>query len=271
MTTATTSATAEKPRKTDVFEGLDPAVRSRTKTMLMSFIVFAIVMLFAGLTSAYIVSNMGAFWVHVNAPAALWVSNALIVVSSATLWWATRATRAGQRNNALIAMGLTLLLGIGFTISQAEAWNSLREMGMGWSVSDADNGLKAYRWNSIEALVDGPAEYGTDFTVLRNNVPLLFNPNTGDFYAPDDKLMAEPITRDVTHTSNSGGAYIWALIGIHILHLIFGFIYLVVNGIRLFQGTIHAGDTVRLKTLGIYWHFMGLLWLYLFAFLFFIY
>ena len=41
----------------DVFEGLDPAVRARTKTMLMAFIVFAVVMLFAGFTSAWIVSN----------------------------------------------------------------------------------------------------------------------------------------------------------------------------------------------------------------------
>ena len=45
----------------NVFEGHDPKVRERTKTMLMYFIVFAITMLFAGFTSAYIVSNMGSF------------------------------------------------------------------------------------------------------------------------------------------------------------------------------------------------------------------
>ena len=44
-----------------VFEGLDGQVRERTKTMLMYFIVFAVTMLFAGFTSAYIVSNMGQF------------------------------------------------------------------------------------------------------------------------------------------------------------------------------------------------------------------
>ena len=37
-----------------VFEGLDGQVRERTKTMLMYFIVFAVTMLFAGFTSAYI-------------------------------------------------------------------------------------------------------------------------------------------------------------------------------------------------------------------------
>jgi cytochrome c oxidase subunit 3 len=80
--------------------------------------------------------------------------------------------------------------------------------------------------------------------------------------------MVRPITRDVARTSNSGGGYLWALIAVHILHLTFGFIYLIVNGIRVYQGAIHGGDVVRLESLSIYWHFMGALWLYLFAFLF---
>ena len=61
-----------------VFEGLDPEVRNRTKTMLMYFVVFAVTMLFAGFTSAYIVSNMGQFWVHVPAPSMFWTSNVMI-------------------------------------------------------------------------------------------------------------------------------------------------------------------------------------------------
>jgi len=45
---------------------------------------------------------------------------------------------------------------------------------------------------------------------------------------------------------------------------------LVINGIRVVQGTIHAKDVVQLESLSIYWHFMGALWLYLFVFLFFL-
>jgi cytochrome c oxidase subunit III len=58
---------------------------------------------------------------------------------------------------------------------------------------------------------------------------------------------------------------------VHILHLTFGFVYLIVSGFRVAQGTIHAKDVVRLESLSIYWHFMGALWLYLFVFLFFLY
>ena len=81
-----------------VFEGHDSEVRNRTKTMLMYFVVFAVTMLFAGFTSAYIVSNMGQFWVHVPAPSMFWTSNVMIALSSATLWWATRAIRQAEVN-----------------------------------------------------------------------------------------------------------------------------------------------------------------------------
>ncbi|MFZ9054473.1 MAG: cytochrome c oxidase subunit 3 [Flavobacteriales bacterium] len=257
-------------RKPDVFEGHDPAVRERTKKMLMYFIVFAVVMLFAGFTSAYIVSNMGQYWVHVPATAPFWVSNALLVLSSITLWLSVRWMRTGDKTKTLVALGLTLALGIGFTVSQAEGWRGLAQFGMGWTVSEHESGMNAYRWNSIEAIMESGAVYGTDYEVYRNGQPILYSAERNEFYAANDELMVKPITRDVARTSNSGGGYLWALIAVHILHLTFGFIYLVVNGIRVAVGTIHGGDVVRLESLSIYWHFMGALWLYLFAFLFFL-
>lgn len=256
-------------KRRDVFEGLDPAVRSRTKKMLMYFIVFAVIMLFAGFTSAYIVSNMGQYWVHVSPVPAFWWSNALLVLSSISLWWSVRTMRAGQKKGALIGLGLTLVLGIGFTVSQSEGWRQLAALGMGWSVSEHESGMNAYRWNNIEAMLDGPAVYGTDYEVYRNGKPVLYSSERNEFYRADDVLMVKPITRDVARTSNSGGGYLWALIAVHILHLTFGFIYLTVNGIRVAIGNIHANDVVPLESLSIYWHFMGALWLYLFAFLFF--
>jgi heme/copper-type cytochrome/quinol oxidase subunit 3 len=256
--------------KPDVFEGQDPAVRERTKKMLMYFIVFAIVMLFAGFTSAYIVSNMGQYWVHVTPTTPFWISNGLLVLSSVALWLAVRWMRAGDKAKTLAALGGTLLFGIGFTVSQAEGWQGMTDLGMGWSVSEHDSGMDAYRWNSIESIMESSAVYGEDYEVYRNGLPLIYSPERQEFYASNDELMVKPITRDVARTSNSGGGYLWALIAVHILHLIFGFIYLVVNGIRVALGTIHSSDVVRLQSLSIYWHFMGALWLYLFAFLFFL-
>ena len=255
----------------DVFEGVDPVVRERTKKMLMYFIVFAVVMLFAGFSSAYIVSNMGQYWVHVEPTSAFWTSNALLVLSSLTLWWAVRSMRNSDKQRTLTALAITLILGVGFTFSQAEGWKTLNEMGLGWTTTDHESGMKAYRWNSIESLLKSEAVYGQDYTVSRGGEPILFDASQNEFYASNDLLMVKPITRDVARTSNSGGGYLWILIAVHILHLTFGFVYLIVSGFRVAQGTIHAKDVVRLESLSIYWHFMGALWLYLFVFLFFLY
>lgn len=252
----------------DVFEGLDPAVRARTKTMLMAFIVFAVVMLFAGFTSAWIVSNMGPYWVHVTPPQALWTSTVLIVLSSLTLWWATREMRNGRTAMSIAGLAATLVLGIGFTLTQSSGWRTLSASGMGWTVSTTESGLKAYRWNAIDRMLESPAVYGTDYEVRWGGRPLVYDAATGDFYAPDDSLKARPITREVLKTSNTGGAYIWALILVHIVHLVLGFIYLTINLIRAIRGSIHPGDTVRLNALGVYWHALGALWVYLFVFLF---
>ncbi len=255
----------------DVFEGVEPAVRERTKKMLMYFIVFAVVMLFAGFTSAYIVSNMGQYWVNVAPTSAFWMSNVLLVLSSVSLWWSVRSMRSGSKQSALIGLVVTFVLGLGFTFSQAQGWEDLSRMGLGWTTTDHESGMKAYRWNSIESVIESEAVYGDDYTITRGGEPVLFDAAKKEFYAPNDLLMVRPISREVARTSNSGGGYLWILIAVHILHLTFGFVYLVISGIRVGQGVIHSKDVVRLETLSIYWHFMGALWLYLFAFLFFIY
>jgi heme/copper-type cytochrome/quinol oxidase subunit 3 len=234
----------------------------------MAFIVFAVVMLFAGFTSAWIVSNMGSYWVHVTPPQALWTSTVLIVLSSLTLWWATREMRNGRTAMSIAGLAATLVLGIGFTLTQSSGWRTLSASGMGWTVSTTESGLKAYRWNAIDRMLESPAVYGTDYEVRWGGRPLVYDAATGDFYAPDDSLKARPITREVLKTSNTGGAYIWALILVHIVHLVLGFIYLTINLIRAIRGSIHPGDTVRLNALGVYWHALGALWVYLFVFLF---
>ena len=87
--------------------------------MLMYFIVFAVTMLFAGFTSAYIVSNMGQFWVHSRAEHVLGqqrvdrVEQCHAVVGHP---WVK-----SQANQGIVGLALTLLLSIGFTVTQAEA------------------------------------------------------------------------------------------------------------------------------------------------------
>lgn len=247
----------------DVFADFAPEVRVRTKKMLMAFIIFAIVMLFAGFTSAYILSNIGAYWVHVNPPAALWWSNAIIAVSSITLYLSLRYMKAGNRQLSMTMTALTLVLGIAFTLTQQAGWKELNAKGMGYTIDLTEDGLKAYRWNNLSQIT---GEYGVDYYIYRDGKKLL--ENNGEYYEASDVLLADPITTKVMQTTNSSSSYILVLILIHILHLVFGLVYLVVNLIRSYTGTINPSDTVRLYTTGMYWHFLGILWVYLFAFLF---
>ena len=246
----------------------DKKVTDSSKIMLMAFIIFSVTMMFGGLVSAYLVSSIGQYWVHLTPPTALWVSNALIVASSVSLFASLKAMKGGNVMRSKVLLIVTLALGVGFTVTQYAGWKSLAQIGSGFGSETNDDGLAAYSWNRINELIESEAVYGEDYDVRINGTPILFNAETGAFYAPNDPLMVRPITSDVVHRTNSSASYIWALILIHIFHLVFGIAYICVNLFRVSKGTINPEDTVRLKVLSIFWHFLGGLWLVLFLLLF---
>ena len=248
----------------DVFEGVDPEVKVRTKKMFMWFLVFAVVMLFAGITSALIVLNGKLIWLHLVPPMELWISNVLIVLSSLTLIGALRAIKSGKQQLGLMLHIATFILGIGFAVSQNAAWSKMSDRGLGYTITQNEQGQDAYRWNTL-AKVQG--EYGKDFWLEMNHERLV--KENDEFYKPSDP--SNPVTNTVMTTFNAFGAMVSVLIYIHVIHLFFGLIYLLVNTIRISKGKINKENTLSISVSGIYWHFLGLLWLYLFWFLFFIF
>ena len=110
--------------KPDVLK-YDPAARAHEE-VLMYFIVFAIVMLFAGFTSAYIVSNMGQYWVR-DAHHAVLDQQRLVGAFLGRLVVGRAVMRGGIKSNPR-RFGCTLLFGIGFTVSQAEGWQGMADL-----------------------------------------------------------------------------------------------------------------------------------------------
>ncbi len=53
----------------------------------------SITMMFAGLTSAYIIKRNQPNWLEFDLPVIFWYSTAAIIASSVTLWFAVRAFR----------------------------------------------------------------------------------------------------------------------------------------------------------------------------------
>ena len=61
---------------------LSPEVREKMRKNLVYVGIFSVIMLFAGFTSAYIVSMGDSFWLKYPLPPAFWISTAIIVLSS---------------------------------------------------------------------------------------------------------------------------------------------------------------------------------------------
>jgi cytochrome c oxidase subunit III len=63
------------------------------------------------------------------------------------------------------------------------------------------------------------------------------------------------------------GSFIYALSGIHLVHVLGGLISLLITTFKGFRGKYHAGNVHGVKLTSIYWHFLDGLWIYLFLFL----
>ncbi|MDT5122750.1 MAG: cytochrome c oxidase subunit [Acidobacteriota bacterium] len=90
-----------------------------------------VAMMFTALTSAYIVrANLANDWRPIAMPRLLWLSTALIVVSSITFEIARRALKSGKSvvyNRWLL---VTVTLGLAFLASQLLAWRQLVAQGI---------------------------------------------------------------------------------------------------------------------------------------------
>ena len=68
-------------------------------------------------------------------------------------------------------------------------------------------------------------------------------------------------------TSNVSSSFVWVLTIIHFLHLIFSITGIIIVSLRANKGYYNSENTAGLKAVGVFWHFVGLLWLYLYVFL----
>ena len=90
--------------------------------------ISSIVMMFAGLTSAYIVKSSQANWQEVQMPKIFWYSTGVILLSSLAVQMALRSFKDRDRKQYRLFISLTAVLGITFVILQwmgfQQLWNS---------------------------------------------------------------------------------------------------------------------------------------------------
>jgi cytochrome c oxidase subunit 3 len=169
--------------------------------MLLWIGMGSIVMMFAGLTSAYIVKKSQANWLEFELPNFFWFSTIVILVSSFTIQMAVKKAKAGEMSQYRGFLSVTYLLGVGFILLQILGFQALE----------------------------------------LNNIAL-----TGV-------------------RSNAAGSFLLAIAGLHLLHLLGGVI-----AVFLLKRGANKTDSNKLlpvELVASYWHFVDLLWIYLFVFL----
>ncbi|HMH20464.1 MAG TPA: cytochrome c oxidase subunit 3 [Puia sp.] len=159
----------------------------------------SIIMMFAGLTSAYIVKRDQPGWTTFAIPRAFWYSTAVILVSSLTVQMALRSFKEREMLRYRNLITATAILGVIFVILQ---WAGFRTI-----------------WNS-----------------------------------------------GVTLKGSGAGQFLYIIAGLHALHVVAGVIALIVLFIKAFGTRIRNYNSVPIELMSTYWHFVDLLWLYLFIF-----
>lgn len=186
-------------------EELLVARRKAAKPMLWVSMI-SMVMFFAGLTSAYVISMQRDDWVSFELPQAFYVSTVLIVLSSITLLLAQYFIKTNKRQLSLILAVLTFLLGVGFIWQQYVGFNQLKSIG-------------------------------------------LF------FTGPESTVST---------------SFIIGITFLHVLHLLAGVIVLLVVIYNHFKYKYTPENMLGFELGAIFWHFVDILWIYLFFFFYFI-
>jgi cytochrome c oxidase subunit 3 len=162
----------------------------------------SILMMFAGLTSAYIVKRSQASWLMLEIPTIFWYSTVAILASSVTVHLALRAMKQRELMTYRRLLVVTAVLGVLFLVLQIAGFMQ--------------------------------------------------------FEARDIRLVGAG--------SNASYSFLLAISGLHGLHVLGGVIALVVITIRAISSSVRNYNTVPLEIVATYWHFVDLLWIYLFIF-----
>jgi cytochrome c oxidase subunit III len=179
---------------------------ARSKKMLMWFAMVSMFMMFAGLTSAYVVSSKRKDWVDdFEMPNAFLFSTLAIIASSITFFLAKKAIQNSNRAGATVLLLTTLALGVIFVVLQFYGFDQI---------------IKA----------------GYYFTGSSSNVTTSF---------------------------------LYIIVVAHLAHLFAGLLVLLVVIYNHFKQKYTPVQTLGLELGAMFWHFLDVLWVYLFLFFYF--
>ncbi len=113
--------------------------KEKTYKLLLWFAMISICMIFAGLTSAYVVSKSRPDWLKdFHLPIAFLSSTIAMLLSSFTFYSALQTMKKGNRNQTTILLLFTLALGIAFIALQLKGFGQVIENGYFFTGSESN-------------------------------------------------------------------------------------------------------------------------------------
>jgi len=178
----------------------------RSYKLLLLFAMVSMTMMFAGITSAFVVSKSRADWLKdFQLPSAFYFSTVVIIGCSITFHLAKKAIQKDLRTKTTSLLLATLALGILFVVLQFVGFNQIVALGYYFTGS------------------------------------------------------ASTITT----------TFLYVVTIVHMAHLAGGLISLLIIIYNHFKQKYNSTQTLGIELGAMYWHFLDLLWVYLFLFLFF--
>ena len=218
------------------------------------------VMLFGGLFSAYVLLRVGA-------PPGQWhigskvlsvpigtVNTMVLITSSVTMVMAWASAKMNNLARCRLFLTLTVLLALAFLVIK-----------VGWEYSPKLRHRTV--WFSDGTSLAGHIESRAD-----DHIVFMPDPQNGDEHPPPRRIAIDQIAREASFGpahDNYFGIY-WALTGLHGLHVLGGILailWFVGPGTSLWSE--HATHyTLRVEYVGLYWHLVDLVWIFLFPVLY---
>lgn len=105
-----------------------PTLSMHPKKFGLWLFIVTVVMVFAALTSAYIVRQGEGNWLDFSMPDIFWYSTGVILLSSVTMHWAYISAKNDNLETVKIAIGITAVLGLLFVVMQFLGWGKLVDL-----------------------------------------------------------------------------------------------------------------------------------------------
>lgn len=87
------------------------------------------------------------------------------------------------------------------------------------------------------------------------------------FLASQWKAWEQLYAQKVFFVGNPSGSFLYVISGVHAVHIIAGLIFLITCLVGVYKNLPQVKNVFRLELASIFWHFIDILWIYLYVFL----